>query len=293
MKARPVERYETPAYPTRVELMASPGWLRDNLPPSWRANLEMAGAVALFVTLGTLGCEQRPPAAPANPPVQATQPAVIQVASVPPTASGTPGPAPESRLPAAAVVAPIFQHGDGRGATGCVVVAPPVFLSEEEALQIIREELARVRLSLPQSKVPVPGVELPAIDDEINTPRRSAPPSPQQLKVDAADTVRGVAVEFVSGQDALAMQGHSMSSVQGFDTRGAAESLAKSVRETGRSKMYFGVLYDPISHVDFRDPSTQGRPWEEMSKEAKDASRKLLREQVQDFVQWLRTQGAL
>ena len=40
-------------------------------------------------------------------------------------------------------VAPIFEHGDGRGATGCVVVSPPVFLSEEEGMQILREELAK------------------------------------------------------------------------------------------------------------------------------------------------------
>ncbi len=40
-------------------------------------------------------------------------------------------------------VAPIFEHGEGRGATGCVVISPPVFLSEEEALQIVKEELAK------------------------------------------------------------------------------------------------------------------------------------------------------
>jgi hypothetical protein len=40
-------------------------------------------------------------------------------------------------------VAPIFKHGEGRGATGCVVMTPPVFLSEEEGMQILREELAK------------------------------------------------------------------------------------------------------------------------------------------------------
>ncbi len=45
-------------------------------------------------------------------------------------------------------VAPIFEHGEGRGATGCVVIVPPVFLSEEEALQIANEELAQHRIQL-------------------------------------------------------------------------------------------------------------------------------------------------
>ena len=46
------------------------------------------------------------------------------------------------------VVAPIFEHGTGRGADGCVVVSPPVFLSEEEAVQVIREELAKQGIKL-------------------------------------------------------------------------------------------------------------------------------------------------
>jgi hypothetical protein len=46
------------------------------------------------------------------------------------------------------VVAPIFEHGEGRGATGCVVVTFPVFLSEEEAMQVIREELAEHGIDL-------------------------------------------------------------------------------------------------------------------------------------------------
>jgi hypothetical protein len=204
-----------------------------------------------------------------------------------------PASASDPRLPAAAVVAPIFQHGEGRGASGCVVVAPPVFLSEEEALQVIREELARVRISLSQNKVPIPGVEVPALADE-STPVRQPPASTNQpLRIDAVDAAHGIAVEFVSADDALAMQGPSMSSVQGYDTHRAAETLAKTVRERGRSKLYFGILYDPIGEVDYRDLNSQGRSWEDASREAKDQSRKLLREQVQDFVQWLRSQGAL
>ena len=45
-------------------------------------------------------------------------------------------------------VAPIFVHGEGRGASGCIVMNPPVFLSEEEALQILGEELARAGIKL-------------------------------------------------------------------------------------------------------------------------------------------------
>ena len=48
-------------------------------------------------------------------------------------------PAPEQPDPSrdAFSVAPVFIHGEGRGALGCVVVSPPVFLSEAEALEVL------------------------------------------------------------------------------------------------------------------------------------------------------------
>ena len=48
---------------------------------------------------------------------------------------------------ASVLVAPIFEHGKGRGATGCIVIAPPVFLSEEDARQAIEEELKRIKIN--------------------------------------------------------------------------------------------------------------------------------------------------
>jgi len=40
----------------------------------------------------------------------------------------------------ASLVAPIFRHGAGHGSFGCKAVNPPVFLSEDEARQVIIEE---------------------------------------------------------------------------------------------------------------------------------------------------------
>ena len=57
-----------------------------------------------------------------------------------------------------AIVAPIFQHGEGRGATGCIVMSPPVFLSEEEALQVIREEMAAKGVQLGTNQTTVAGI---------------------------------------------------------------------------------------------------------------------------------------
>src|SRR5690606_34641768 len=46
------------------------------------------------------------------------------------------------------VVAPIFEHGEGRGSIGCSAVVPPAFLSEEEGMQILGEELAKHGIAL-------------------------------------------------------------------------------------------------------------------------------------------------
>jgi hypothetical protein len=50
-------------------------------------------------------------------------------------------------------VAPIFEHGEGRGATGCIVIVPPVFLSEEESLQVVNEALAQHGVKLVRGTV--------------------------------------------------------------------------------------------------------------------------------------------
>ncbi|MCZ7584672.1 MAG: hypothetical protein M5R36_15785 [Deltaproteobacteria bacterium] len=42
-----------------------------------------------------------------------------------------------------AIVAPVFEHGEGRGSIGCVMVNGPVFLSEEEALAVIKTALEK------------------------------------------------------------------------------------------------------------------------------------------------------
>lgn len=109
MKAKPAARTHVPRYPTRLEVLADPDLLKKHLPPRWKAGAEMAGAVS-FLLLANAGIRG------------ATSPA--SHLSVRP-----------------AVVAPIFVHGEGRGATGCEVINPPVFLSEQDAMQVIREEL--------------------------------------------------------------------------------------------------------------------------------------------------------
>jgi hypothetical protein len=43
--------------------------------------------------------------------------------------------------------APIFEYGEGSGYTGCIVITPPVFLDEREALSIIKEVFKKLNVN--------------------------------------------------------------------------------------------------------------------------------------------------
>lgn len=223
-------------------------------------------------------------------------------------------------------VAPIFEHGTGRGATGCVVVSPPVFLSEEQALQVIREELARHGIELKGADVVLEGVRIPQRfrnyeseeTDERDLGRdaligwKRAKP----LKVDGLDSQRRIAVEFVSKRHYYELGGvqesygsHALdhadpsefrgwySSAQSYDFKGTAEFVAEQVKEQDTQPIFLGVFYDPQREPAAKKGETTLREALQMPKktleERKEDSKKLLRQQAQDFVAWLKKEKAI
>ncbi len=299
MKSKPVRRYATPKYPTRLEVAARPDLLRRHQPPAWRQWPELTRAVGLFLLADT---------------------AQLLAAPGPPKDSHA-----RAETNALAVVAPIFQHGEGRGATGCIVMSPPVFLSEEEALQVIREEMAAKGVQLGTNKVALAGVG-------NGTAMNQAP-----FMADVADPKRKVFVEFLAQYDAPQWEWarqeeehpdgpFTFSTVRSYDMPKTAAYLADRVKRRATERVYFGTFYDPLAgHIDYEKMiaalprpatgavSTVGKakagakavgrsvsgyldsrtPLEKMESGAKALSRRLLREQVRDFVKWLQAQGAI
>jgi hypothetical protein len=207
---------------------------------------------------------------------------------------------------AAAVVAPIFDHGEGRGATGCIVVAPPVFLSEEEAWQVINEELGRRSLELPEKAFEVRGVKIPHRMSHYGEGNKvkieDVPGTAEPYKADRADPKKRIGVEFVSQRDYDRLGGaSSMSTVQLYDMKEVAQSVADTVGKNAKEKLYFGVLYDPVGRMESsRTQSGKAKTREERTKfyaesarKSKAESERLLRLQVQDFLKWLQAQGAI
>lgn len=297
MKPNPVRKYRTPAYPTRLEALADPALLREHLPAAWRLKPELAGAIAILLA--------------ANACVNSSD-------------KGTP---PSAK---AAIVAPIFEHGGGRATAGCMVSAPPVFLSEEEALLVITDELTSAGLKVTASNVPLEGVKIRRREitySEVNGVEkqkvREVSWTGKPLVVDIEDNGHRVAAEFVSVKDYFDLGGtNSHSSVQDYNLKVAAQSVAKSVGKSGHG-VYFAAFYDPVTDIDMgrlpspNPPSETGvarngdastsqtqaaladrqKAWDKAWKEARAAataeSRELLRQQVKDFVDWLKGQGVI
>jgi hypothetical protein len=289
MPISPLRRYPAPRYPTRLELSADRELLRRHLPAAWSA---IPGTIlALLLDAGT------------------------QAAEAPP-AGGTPAATPAAA--GQAVVAPLFKHGEGRGAFGCVVVAPPVFLSEEEAMAVIAEELKTKGVELTQrdqvwADAPIPGrhmqLTIPkgmkreeAWKEEhkhlslVEDPAKAVP-----LKVDGVDPVKRIAVEFITEGDYQASGGYdryeseiidendpnsrevSSSTASVTDIVDAANYVAWNVRKFHQDKVFFAAFYDPMESAEMKEPKNVSDKewlgaWEQARQEAKTAARARSRE---------------
>lgn len=209
--------------------------------------------------------------------------------------------------PRGTVVAPIFVHGEGCGAMGCVVVSPPVFLSEEEGLQILREALAEQGIRLGPSGT-LAGVRLPLREWERRDENGEAVPVSGEKGADAGhpfpldgiDPDRHVAVGFLSQRDYFARGGApSDCTVQGYDFQEVARRLAELASKQGKDQVFLGLFYDPMARLQ-PEPLEQVRTagdwreiWEQRNRQMKAQSAQLLRTQANDFVAWLKEQKAL
>jgi hypothetical protein len=209
---------------------------------------------------------------------------------------------------ASAVVAPIFAHGEGRGATGCIVVASPVFLSEEEALQVVREEFSRIGITLGEG-LPLPEVTVEYEDPDARWFRNwgdnwlGEPPATVSgsAELTAVDRQQRVGVTIVTSDDCRRFRGPFMCSVSSYDTRGLAQSTADALRQQAKRDLHIGVFYDPLEKWDFTTRSEpapnddespdRGNRLDQVRTGAAEKSRAQLRRQVQDFVAWLQQNG--
>jgi hypothetical protein len=236
MQIKPVSSYGEPGYPIRPEVDARPEILR-LLPKRWQGNAAVVAALTACIALATCGKS----AAQDSP----------------------------SR------VAPVFIHGGGIGAFGCMSVSPPVFLSEDDARKVIVDEAKRAGISLAPDSKTVEGVQLPTLErravnagtrtDASGNKLHSFQTKPEKVTnlhsfqakpvkvtkarpivLDGFDRKHNIAFEYVSSQDFNDWKmSERLSTVYSYDLRDAADKLRNAILQTESAGTY-GVFYDPL-----------------------------------------------
>jgi hypothetical protein len=262
MKITPLKRYRTPEYPIQELLKAHPELLRF-VPKRWANTPLMLSALSLvcMILAARDGSAADDKLSPSNIPAVASH------------------------------VAPIFHHGSGRGSFGCVSTAAPVFLTEDEARQVITEEAAKAGIHFEKSKTAI-RVERPVTDSGsgLSYDLRTRKPKTRKssLVLDGTDAMRNLSFEFVSNKDYDEWETEvkvSVSSISSVNIEGAAEILQAGLTNAVKEG-HVAVIYDPMYSGSY---DKYGHNEQAARKKSLDA----LREQVRDFIAWLKAQGVI
>lgn len=208
------------------------------------------------------------------------------------------------------LVAPVFIHGGGTGAYGCVAVTSPFFLSEEEAYEIIKSEAESYGgIAFARETAPVlEQVKLPESRLFSGQPVTKQSVRNGDLYLDGADEDKNIAFEFISRDDVYEWRKENEEAAATFtlyDVKGTAQQLRKELVSYGPD-MALGIFYDPCNDVNMEgvfDAMAQAEErgetfdWDgaslEKKAEAREKSEKELRAQVRDFLDWLKGQGVI
>jgi len=276
----PVKKYTVPKYPTLADAQCKPLLLK-KLPSRWEKNAAVVTAIGILgaVTLTSCGLLE-----PRND-----------------TGAGY-NPGSENFLN----VAPVFIHGEGTGSMGCVMIAPAVFMSEEEAFAIIKGEMESA------------GLNFNAVPPEYIATNNKAKETSQyswenrkyilgdgNVGLELYDAKKGVGVTFISMEEATETDenGYVTSSVTSYRPRELAEL---TVEDFGKQKgdISIGVFYDPGKDWEderqkqiLEEYNNSEKEWNEACVQYENDAKLLieedLREQVRDFIEWLQGQGII
>ncbi|HEY9059033.1 MAG TPA: hypothetical protein VIO64_00795 [Pseudobacteroides sp.] len=288
MELEPIKKYKQPRYPQKYAILEDPDLLK-NIPNRWRTNVYVCIAASTLLAIGLSGCGKL---------------AAEEAGSVTDTiyASPTSSPSPvttvskEAKAHDQVAAPPIFKYGDGIGSFGCVSVAPPVFLSEEEAYKVVIDEAEKYGIKFSRNDLVIKDMEIPStkaypVFDNANSKKVNSISG--DLTVDGYDNDRKIGFEFVSKEDYTAWkadQGYA-STVEQYLTYDAAKVLREGLVKE-KSDVSIGVFYDPMEPTSEKlkgDINLNDFSEEKLRIEATDK----LREQVKDFFSWLKAQGII
>ena len=305
MKIQPLKSYTPPAYPT-FEESKQDARLLDRLPRRWRKGnpiVPLLGTGILIQFAGS-GCGRQ------DDPDHDVKITVIEPLDHKPILA-----MPETvRTNTVTRVAPMLEDAlanDGRGAFGCVAVSAPVFFSENEAMDLIENELAKTGLKF-HDIVTVDGLLIPTVlnrwDHTDRTPKKKNGEIDweelHRFKIknlaegtyafDFGTEDKSVVVKFLQMKDFDAWKDEDhrfLSSVQSYDFASLAIQVrnAFAQRDTG-DPVIIGLFFEPSVH-----PEENAR-WEDQEQtrnETKARAKEKLRAQVAHFVAYLKQEGVV
>jgi hypothetical protein len=296
MKIKPEKRYRKPKYPTREKFILKPFLFNKFIPFCWKGKKYVTSAIAVFVLSG---CARR----------YISSRDVIDQQEV-----GEKGASIQNenkkeikREIKKGLIGPVFDHGGGRGVTGCIVISPPVFCIEEEAKRLIIEELRKGGVNIDQTDVKIEEMTIKRYRDCCTAGIVNLFGQEDKWILDGYSTELNVGFEFISTRDywnlgSLEVYKDSeeaylqspilgaariggWSSVTSWDMIAAAEAMREKLKEYG--KINAGVFYDPMLTID-RSALWDDEEWKKQKPLYDEALAFLLRKQVEDFIEWLR-----
>ena len=286
----PLPTYKSPSYPTKEQIQLHTELLKI-VPRRWARNPVVLTALSLVLSAGLTACGTASDSilpdsnsAPAASDALGASNSASSGNSAISAASAEDSTANSANDPEALDI-PIFAHGTGRGSYGCESVAPPVFLSEEEAMQVIEEECAAQGIDLTGQKTISGTFPATSTLPEAISGGASDQTYTGDLSLDGYSEDLAIGVEFVSTDDILDWKADTgmAATVEEFDLKGTAQRLADCTDNVA-------VFYDPTAD-DYREFT--GSNEESYVESSKEQSLEELRAQVRDFLQWLKAQGVI
>ena len=254
IKITPVKKKTAPQYPNQYSVDLN-HLLLANKPLRWNAAPVAGTVLSAVIMLGLAGCSA------------ASEHELVSMGTTAPP-----------------LYTPFFEHGKGTGVYGCVSVNAPMFLSEDDAFAIIKDEFAKSGLTVEKGGGTAPNITLPNIVDTIYDSKTETHTG--TLDFDFSVEGSNIVMEYVSSDDLDAWTDQNFAtSVSTKDYKEAAKILNESLNNAYLGSVH-GVFYDPAETPQYH--------YSEEDKAAdREASANALREQVKDFLAWLSAQGII
>lgn len=296
MKIKPIESTSTPKYPDKYNEEIRQV-LMSTQPNRWLGTPLAAGVLSAAVALSLSGCTlgYTTDGAPMPSP-----PAPVEIPSDIDNNFILGAPMPAQILPYDSLI-PLFEYGEGTGAIGCVSIAAPVFMSEEEAFAVLSATFSEAGLILSQKAVTLKNINLP-VTNMYELGGEEGPYETKQGDLTPDGLLEyDLPVIFISTKDVESWHKDTgmISTVSTYKVKKTAQTLAEN-------NPHLVVFYDPIAGLDYSKLLTLERKdgesdesyylrrsaaEQEEANVARTESERLLRLQAETFIAWLADGG--